>query len=104
MAPTAAMLILGYQNNRRSSSQNCLSPPHSPPPLPPRLPTATVFQVKATAAVKWVSDHNPIIFSQERRSEARKSMVDDDDACSSSSSDSAMESRFQQDLLVFSCW
>ncbi|KAH7866629.1 hypothetical protein Vadar_022935 [Vaccinium darrowii] len=85
MAPTAAMLMLGYNSNPSSTSQ-------AP------SPNSSVFQIKATA-VKWVSDRNPI---SEGKPKARgRSMLDDE--TSFPSSDSALERKFQQDL-QFSCW
>ncbi|CAK9181469.1 unnamed protein product [Ilex paraguariensis] len=85
MAPTAAMLILGY--NSRSASH-----PSPPPPTPPS--TAPVFQVKALA-LKWLSDNSII----QQTSETKQAMV----SRSSSSSDSAVEKRYQE-VLELSCW
>ncbi|KAI7990456.1 hypothetical protein LOK49_LG12G00621 [Camellia lanceoleosa] len=101
MAPTAAMLILGYQHHHHHHHH------HPQPPSSP--PSSSVLQVKASAMKWWVSSHhnNPISHSQGRpgldlpEEAARKSMVVDDPSCSSS--DSALEIRFQKDL-QFSCW
>ncbi|PSS26164.1 3-ketoacyl-CoA synthase [Actinidia chinensis var. chinensis] len=81
MAPTAAMLMLGHHSRPNSSSHH-----HQPRASPPTA-ASLLFQVKATA-LKWVSDHNPIITSQEKVGSG-KTKVD------SSSSDSALERRFQ---------
>ncbi|KAF7143757.1 hypothetical protein RHSIM_Rhsim05G0094700 [Rhododendron simsii] len=85
MAPTAAMLMLGYTSKPSSTFQ-------AP------SPNSSVFQVKATAA-KWVSDHDPV---REGTPEARRKSMADDEPCFSSS-DSALERKFQRDLQL-SCW
>lgn len=88
MAPTAAMLMLGYQHHTGGGST---SPP--PPPLPPAADSpAAAFRMKASA-MKWVLNYIPI--SQQTTPPQPKQYKRDQ---SPSSSDSAWEMRFQEVL------
>jgi hypothetical protein len=87
MAPTAAMLILGHHGKSTSP------PSHDQLPPPPPPPPATFLGFKL-AALKWVSEENPICKPRSSDDKQKHGKVDPS---------FALEKSFE-DALQFSCW